>query len=72
MVSTLVKGQILFFVLISTTILRSQSSESSAGGDGMFTSSADLERLLGTEAELVRALKDYIVQEEDRIAKLRT
>ena len=44
---------------------------SSDGSDGLFTSSADLERLLDTEAELVRALKDYVKVEEDRIIKIK-
>ena len=52
-----------------------QSLENSNSGtiesDGMFTSSTDLERLLSTEAELVRALKDYVSQEEKRLVKLR-
>ena len=46
-------------------------SASSDGTDGLFTSSADLERLLDTEAELVRALKDYVEKEEDRIIKIK-
>merc|ERR1711953_859736 len=37
----------------------------------MFTSSTDLERLLSTEAELVKALKDYVQLEEDRIIKVK-
>ena len=39
--------------------------------EGMFTSSTDLERLLSTEAELVRALKNYLQQEEERLVKLK-
>lgn len=39
--------------------------------DGMFTSTTDLERLLFTEAELVRALKNYVQQEEQRLVKIR-
>ena len=46
-------------------------SASSDGTDGLFTSSTDLERLLDTEAELVRALKDYVEKEEDRIIKIK-
>ena len=30
------------------------------GDDGIFTSSTDLEKLLSTEAEVVKALKDYV------------
>ncbi len=63
-----VAATVIFFVLCTTTGTR---SETDVENDGMFTSSTDLERLLSTEAELVRALKDYVEQEEDRIAKLR-
>ena len=39
--------------------------------DGLFTSSSDLESLLTTETELVKALKDYVQIEEDRIIKVK-
>jgi len=41
------------------------------GDDGIFTSSTDLEKLLSTEAEVVKALKDYVKVEEDRIIKVK-
>ena len=39
-------------------------------GDGMYTSSADLEGLLITEAEVVENLQNYLVAEYDRLKKL--
>lgn len=55
---------LVFLVILKLT-------QSATETDGMFTSSADLERLLSTEAELVRALKDYVHLEEDRLQKLK-
>ena len=37
----------------------------------MFTSTIDLKRLVSTEAEIVKALKDYVQVEEDRIIKIK-
>ena len=56
-----------------TTILLSINSSKAqiTENDGMFTSTTDLERLLFTEAELVRALKNYVQQEEQRLVKIR-
>ena len=39
--------------------------------DGIFTSNVDLQRLLKTEAEIVRELHSYIIEEELRIDKLK-
>lgn len=58
---------LVLLAISSKIIVVSASTEA----DGMFTSSADLERLLSTEAELVRALKDYVQLEEDRLTKLK-
>lgn len=60
--------ELLAVLLIS---LLGLSEASSDGDDGLFTSSSDLESLLDTEAELVRALKDYVKVEEDRIIKIK-
>lgn len=54
----------VFFVILQEICANSEN-------DGMFTSSADLERLLSNEADLVKALKDYVQIEEDRIIKLK-
>ena len=60
--------ELLAVLLIS---LLGLSEASSDWDDGLFTSSSDLESLLDTEAELVRALKDYVKVEEDRIIKIK-
>ena len=60
--------ELLAVLLIS---LLGLSEALSDGDDGLFTSSSDLESLLDTEAELVRALKDYVKVEEDRIIKIK-
>ena len=39
--------------------------------DGMFTSSADLQGLIVTESELVMKLNKYVVEESERIEKMR-
>jgi len=39
--------------------------------DGLFTSNADLQDLLETEATLVTQMKDYIAEEERRLEKLK-
>ena len=62
---------IVFGSIFLIQSVQSQSSSGTIESDGMFTSSTDLERLLSTEAELVRALKDYVSQEEKRLVKLR-
>ena len=59
------------FLIQSVQSLEGTVSSGTIESDGMFTSSTDLERLLSTEAELVRALKDYVSQEEKRLVKLR-
>ena len=44
---------------------------SSAESDGLFTSNADLQHVLWTEAELVRAMRDYVREEEHRLEKIK-
>jgi len=44
---------------------------STGSGDGMYTSSADLQGLLFTESELVNKLNEYIQEEQDRIENLK-
>lgn len=39
--------------------------------EGIFTSNADLQELLWTEAELVRGMREYIAEEEERLDRLR-
>ena len=60
----------LLAVLLISLLGLSEASDND-GNDGLFTSSSDLESLLDTEAELVRALKDYVKVEEDRIIKIK-
>ena len=62
--------ELLAVLLISLLASLSEDSDND-GNDGLFTSSSDLESLLDTEAELVRALKDYVKVEEDRIIKIK-
>ena len=59
------------FVVLLISLLGLSDASSDDGSDGLFTSSSDLESLLDTEAELVRALKDYVKVEEDRIIKIK-
>ena len=59
------------FVVLLISFLGLCRASSDDGSDGLFTSSSDLESLLDTEAELVRALKDYVKVEEDRIIKIK-
>jgi hypothetical protein len=59
------------FITLVIGILSHLSNAQSTEDDGMFTSSVDLERLLSTEAELVKSLKDYVKLEELRIVKLK-
>ena len=59
------------FVVLLISFLGLSRASSDDGSDGLFTSSSDLESLLDTEAELVRALKDYVKVEEDRIIKIK-
>lgn len=61
---------LLAVLLISLLASLSEASDND-GNDGLFTSSSDLESLLDTEAELVRALNDYVKVEEDRIIKIK-
>ena len=59
-------------IAFTTFLLTINSSKAQiTENDGMFTSTTDLERLLFTEAELVRALKNYVQQEEQRLVKIR-
>ena len=59
-------------IAFTTILLTINSSKAQiTENDGMFTSTTDLERLLFTEAELVRALKNYVQQEEQRLVKIR-
>ena len=44
---------------------------STGGGDGMFTSSADLQGLLYTESQLVNQLNSYVQAETERIENLK-
>ena len=72
-------GRLLFVLLLARTSSSSSSPEedvflkpsSPSASDGLFTSSADLQDLLWTEAELVRGMREYIREEEERIAKLK-
>ena len=59
-------------IAFTTILLTINSSKAQiTENDGMFTSTTDLERLLFTEAELVRALKNYVQKEEQRLVKIR-
>ena len=59
-------------IAFTTIFLTINSSKAQiTENDGMFTSTTDLERLLFTEAELVRALKNYVQLEEQRLVKIR-
>ena len=44
---------------------------SGAENDGIFTSNADLQSVLYTEAELVRSLQRYLEDEEKKMAKVK-
>jgi len=57
----------MYRIIIFITIV---SATEYSDDDGLFTSSVDLEGLLGTEAELVEKLENYIQGEYDRIHKL--
>jgi len=61
-------------LLLSLPLLTFQEENifpSAGGGDGMFTSSADLQGLLTTEAELVNKLNEYVQEETQRIESLK-
>ncbi len=63
-----------FLLLVSallSLLFTSTPSSSSSDSDGLFTSNADLQEVLWTEAELVRGMRGYIREEEDRIRKLK-
>ncbi len=69
--------QNLIILIYISTIVGATDIEEAANkfpsvsdGDGMFTSSADLEGLLWTEADLVDKLEDYVKDEYRRIQKL--
>ena len=67
----------IYFALLSTWSQASQLDEallskypSVGDGDGMYTSSADLESLLVTESEVVDHLQNYLQAEYTRLRKL--
>ena len=58
----------LFFVHF---VLLAGYSASSDNDEGIFTSNADLQLLLSTEAELVRGLRAYVEAEEAKLDRIR-
>merc|ERR1711892_90233 len=61
-------------LLLCLPILTHQEANlfpSTGSGDGMFTSSADLQGLLFTESELVNKLNEYVQEETERIGNLK-
>ena len=61
----------LLLCLPLLTIQETNLFPSSGTGDGMFTSSADLQGLLYTESELVNKLNEYVQEETERIESLK-
>jgi len=57
--------------LVLLVALLCSSCHTLEDSDGIFTSNVDLQRLLKTEAEIVRELHSYIKEEEIRIDKLK-
>ena len=47
------------------------TAAAAAENDGIFTSNADLQSVLYTEAELVRSLHRYLLDEEKKLAKVK-
>ncbi len=58
-------------ILFAIALLLSPHCSLASEDDGIFTSNADLQDLLWTEAELVRNLRTYIAEEEERIQTLK-
>ena len=59
---------------VATTIVSAADADGGAAGaenDGIFTSNADLQSVLYTEAELVRSLQRYLEDEEKKMAKVK-
>ena len=60
---------------VATTIVSAAAdADGGAAGaenDGIFTSNADLQSVLYTEAELVRSLQRYLEDEEKKMAKVK-
>jgi len=65
------KLEAVLVISIYISSLNGLIAASGIGDDGMFTSTIDLKRLVSTEAEIVKALKDYVQVEEDRIIKIK-
>jgi len=59
-------------LLAVTTLLVTGVTSSDDLGDGLFTSNADLQDLLSTEAELVAQMRSYVREEEDRLERLKS
>ena len=61
---------------VATTVVSAADAADGGGAagaenDGIFTSNADLQSVLYTEAELVRSLHRYLEDEEKKLAKVK-
>lgn len=59
---------------VATVVSAADVDVTASGGaenDGIFTSNADLQSVLYTEAELVRSLHRYLQDEEKKLAKVK-
>ena len=57
--------------VVSASDVDGAASAAAAENDGIFTSNADLQSVLYTEAELVRSLHRYLQDEERKLAKVK-
>ena len=63
--------QVNLLLCLPLLTIQETTFPSSGTGDGMFTSSADLQGLLYTESELVNKLNEYVQEETERIESLK-
>ena len=56
---------------VSAADVDGAATAAAAENDGIFTSNADLQSVLYTEAELVRSLHRYLQDEERKLAKVK-